>query len=94
MNFFDFLKDNSPVSTMRIAFLLAIALFIPCFVFQWTWLSAAKGVLQIIPDSVMYLLEVLLGGKVIQKGIEVVSDIFKPKDKDNSSSGMTDKGQA
>ncbi|MGD1046021.1 MAG: hypothetical protein ABR936_11975 [Bacteroidota bacterium] len=76
----DFLSDNSPVSTMRVAFILAIALFIPCFVFQWTWLSATKGILQTIPDSVMKFLEVLLGGKIIQKGIEVVSGIFKPKD--------------
>lgn len=79
MKILGFLKDNSPISTMRIAFLLSITLFIPCFVIQWAWLSAVKGSLQVIPDSVMYLLEVLLGGKVAQKGIEVLSDIFKPK---------------
>jgi len=79
MKLLEFLKDNSPISTMRIAFILSITLFIPCFVIQWTWISAVKGVLQTIPDSVMYLLEVLLGGKIAQKGIEVISDIFKPK---------------
>ena len=87
-----FFRDDSPLSTMRIAFLLAIGLFIPCFVFQWTSISAAKQALQVIPDSVMYLLEVLLGGKIAQKGIEVVSDIFKSKNPTDSFSKV-EKGQ-
>jgi hypothetical protein len=56
MKLLEFLKDDSPVSAMRIAFLLSIFLFIPCFVVQWTWISAVRGALQIIPESVMYLL--------------------------------------
>ena len=77
MKFFDFLRDDSPYSTMRVATFLIIALFIPCFVTQWTWLSAVKGVLQDIPESVQWLLGILLGAKIIQKGVEFLPKVIE-----------------
>jgi hypothetical protein len=76
---FSFLKDDSPYSTMRTAVMLTIGLFIPAFVYQWTDISAKAQRLQDIPESVMWLLGVLLSGKVIQKGIEVAQNIISQK---------------
>jgi hypothetical protein len=75
---FNFLRDDSPWSTMRVATFLTIALFVPTFVAAWGYLSFKIGQLQVIPDSVMWLLGVLLGAKVAQKAVEAVQGIFTP----------------
>lgn len=56
---------------MRVATFLIIILFFPCFVVQWTMLSASLGALQEIPEGVQWLLGIPLGAKAIQKAIEL-----------------------
>lgn len=76
MKFLEFLRDDSPWSTMRVATFVVIALFVPTFVAIWGYLSVLNHQLQVIPDSVMWLLGVVLGAKTIQKAIEVAQNIF------------------
>lgn len=81
MNFLNFLREDSPWSMMRVATFLTIIMFVPAFVYQWAQISGAKQQLQEIPEGVMWLLGVLLSGKVIQKGIEIAGKILsKPQD--------------
>jgi hypothetical protein len=84
MKFSDFFREDSPYSSMRLAAVGSTILFVPCFVFLWTWLSYWNRELTVIPDSVMWFLGVLLGVKTLQKGVEVIgsvtSRIFAPKD--------------
>jgi hypothetical protein len=80
MKFSDFFREDSPYSSMRLAAIGSTILFIPCFIFLWTWISYWSFRLTPIPDSVMWFLGVLLGVKTAQKGVEVLGQIFSPKD--------------
>lgn len=72
MKIFDFLRDDSPYSTMRVTVFLIQVLFFPCFVYTWTYLSITKQMIMNVPDGVIWLVGVTLGFKTLQKGIEVV----------------------
>jgi hypothetical protein len=68
----DFLKDTSPFSTMRLSMILILVLFVPGFVWVWISISMKTGILATIPDSVCWLLGILLGAKIAQKVVEIV----------------------
>ncbi len=67
---FNFLKEDSSFSTMRVATIGIIILFIPVFVVCWSYVSFANKALADIPDGVNLLLTVVLGAKAIQKFAE------------------------
>ena len=77
---FDFLRNDSPYGSVRVAMIVSIFLFIPSFVVTWTYLSWRLMALQVIPESVMFFLMVLLGFKTAEKGIEMLQGIFGKKD--------------
>lgn len=92
-NLGEFLREDSQYSTMRIAMMFIIVLFIPWFVYVWVTISLATNVLAIIPDSVQWLIGLVLGAKAVQKGIEIVPkviDAFKKTSAPNGPDGDTD----
>ena len=76
----NFLKKNSPYGTMSVLVVFVTVLFFIPFVSLWTWFSISKGVLQEIPDNVVWLITVLIGGKGLQKTIDVY-DRFRKQPK-------------
>ena len=85
MNILNFLSDDSPWSTMRVAMFLTIGLFVPAFVYIWTKTSLEEGVLQVIPESVMWLLGTILTAKVAQKAVEIAGKVFGQGNSEPSS---------
>jgi hypothetical protein len=79
-NALSFLREDSKFSTMRVATFWVIALYTPIFIYQWQAISAKLQVLQEIPESWQWLLGILLGAKVVQKGIEVLPALFGKKE--------------
>ena len=77
------LSDNDGnVSSMRVKMFLAFLIFFPTFVYIWSHISLKEEFMQDIPSGVIWLLGVLLGASIVQKGIEVTGQIFN-KDKEN-----------
>ena len=66
----EFFSEDSKLSSMRLATVGTIVLFVPVFVVAWAYSSFTNSTLTEIPTSVVWLLGVLLTGKVFQKGVE------------------------
>ena len=97
-----FLRDDSPYSTMRIAMLLIIVIFVPCFTYVWVKVSLEIQALAEVPTGVQWLLGVLLGAKIAQKVIEIGPDAITAikgvavpatKDSDDKVAGQENKGK-
>lgn len=81
----DFLKDNSPYSTMRV---LAFGVGFPFGIFfacSWLYLTIVRSQLQDVPTTVMDFLLVVFGAKVAQKVVESAAEILKKGKKDDPS---------
>jgi len=81
---FDFLKDSSPYSTMRV---LAFGIGFPFGIFfacSWLYLTIVRTQLQDVPATVMDFLLVVFGAKVAQKMVEGVVDVMKKKKEENA----------
>lgn len=76
----DFLREDSPVSTMRLSVMLFNVLYIPSFVFIWVYSSLQIKELADVPDSVIWILGTVLGAKTAQKIVEVTGKVFGAKD--------------
>lgn len=64
-----FFSEDAPQSSMR-----AIVIFTFSFVFwAWAYVSIKKMELQVIPESVLFVLASLLGAKLYQKKQEIIS---------------------
>jgi hypothetical protein len=64
-----FFKENSSLSSMRgvmITWCMGV-------LGVWGYLSLDKGALMEIPESVVFLVGILVTGKYLQKGVEVTS---------------------
>lgn len=70
-----FLRDDSPYSTMRIAVIFIIALFMPWFVYVWVVISLKTVTVAVIPESVQWLLGIPLSIKTAQKALEMTPNI-------------------
>lgn len=66
----DALSEDSKTSSVRVVMLAAFALFFPAFVTVWTKISWFENSLQDVPAGVLWLIGILLAGKVSQKFIE------------------------
>ena len=92
-NLIQFLREDSPYSTMRVAFVFIIIMFIPAFTYTWVQISFQIKALAVIPESVQWLLGVIFGAKTAQKGLEVlpkVIDAFKKTSTPEGQDGTTD----
>ena len=86
MKISDFLRDDSPYSSMRVAFWIFTMLFVPSFVAVWVWLCIRAVSLVDVPAGITFLIMTVLGGKVAQKGVEVYKDV-KSNGKGGDTSG-------
>ena len=77
MGMWDFLKDDSPYSTMRLVTFLVTVTFIPPFVVVWTYISLHTGVVADIPSGVTTLFGYLFGFKAVQKFAEVLPEFMR-----------------
>ena len=71
------LGEGGGISTMRIVVLGTAVVFIPAFTLVWSWTSLLAGMLLEIPTGVLWILAILLTGKVGQKVVEVVASLKK-----------------
>ena len=81
----DFLKEDSKLSSSRVAFFGILALFIPTFVTLWAIVSIESDPIALadIPDSIQWLLGILLGAKIAHKIVEVAGDVLKKPKAEN-----------
>lgn len=63
-------SEGGEVSAMRLFFVCAFFMFYPAFCGVWAFTSVQGGELKDIPQGVIWLLGVLLLGKLWQKAIE------------------------
>ena len=75
MGFTDFFKDDSPYSSYR----LLQFIFFLLFSLGWAYVTIRTRLLADVPMGLQVVIGLLLGGKVLQKGIEVYQDKVTPK---------------
>lgn len=91
---FDFLRDDSPYSTMRVGVMFTLVLFVPIFVAAFAYAAFSNRAIPDIPDSVNWLLGVVLGGKSAQKAIEIVGDILRKRNGNGNHTGGSVSGDS
>jgi hypothetical protein len=72
-------EDSGNYSSLRFVFIGTSVLFIPAFVFVWTYTSINQKIINDVPLGVTELMGTLLLGKSLQKGVEVYGSL-KSKD--------------
>jgi len=70
MKLSDFLREDSPYSSMRLSILIIQLLFLPAFAVVWSIISLRTGVVQEIPQGILWVIGLTLGMKTIQKKFE------------------------
>ena len=70
MKLSDFLREDSPYSSMRLSILIIQLLFLPAFAVIWSIISLRTGVVQEIPQGILWVIGLTLGMKTIQKKFE------------------------
>lgn len=71
----DFFRDDSPYSSYR----LLQFIFFLFFSLGWGYVTVRTRLLADVPVGLQVVVGLLLGGKVLQKGIEVYQDKVTPK---------------
>jgi glucan phosphoethanolaminetransferase (alkaline phosphatase superfamily) len=83
MKLTDFLREDSPYSSMRLSILIIQLLFLPAFAIVWSIISLKTGVVQEIPQGILWIIGLTLGMKTIQKKFESDNQNNKSEQKTN-----------
>ena len=75
MGFGDFFRDDRPHSSYR----LLQFIFFLLFSLGWIYVTVRTKLMADIPVGLQVVVGLMLGGKVLQKGIEVYQDRVTPK---------------
>ncbi len=75
MDFGNFFRDDSPYSSYR----LLQFIFFLLFSLGWAYVTVRTKLLADVPVGLQVVVGLLLGGKVLSKGIEVFQDKVTPK---------------